>query len=86
MEAPGDADCVKWTQSMVEVMRAAPPGSYVLPPGLKSAVIRVEPEPPARKRPQRVAVLIDKDCGSSCEQFALAMRQSWNVKLMGRRT
>ncbi len=86
MEAPGDADCVKWAQSMVAAMRAAPPGSYVLSPDLKSAVIRVEPEPPARKRPQRVAVLIDKDCASSCEQLALAMRQSWNVKLMGRRT
>jgi C-terminal processing protease CtpA/Prc len=49
-------------------------------------VIRVEPEQPARKRPQRVAVLIDKTCGSSCEQFILAMRQSWNVKPMGRRT
>lgn len=36
--------------------------------------------------PRRVAILIDRDCGSSCEQFLLDMRQSYKVKLFGRPT
>jgi hypothetical protein len=28
-------------------------------------------------------VLIDSPCGSSCEEFLLAVRQSFNVKLVG---
>jgi C-terminal processing protease CtpA/Prc len=44
-------------------------------------------ERPARlelRRPQRVAVLIDRRCGSACEQFLLTVRQSYPVKLVGR--
>ena len=39
-----------------------------------------------REAPRRVAVVIDQACGSSCEQFVLSVRQSYNVKLFGRRT
>jgi len=35
-------------------------------------------------RPSRVAVLFDRGCGSSCEEFLLAVRQSFDVKLVGR--
>ena len=84
--APGDAGCVKAIQPLVDAMRAAPAGSYVRPPGSSSSVIRLDPDQPKRARPQRVAVLTDTACASSCEQFLLAMRQGWNVKLMGRRT
>ncbi|MEC4727529.1 hypothetical protein HWQ46_18455 [Shewanella sp. D64] len=38
------------------------------------------------KRPSRVAILIARSCGSSCEQFLLTARQSFNVKLLGSRT
>ena len=37
-----------------------------------------------KRRPQKVAVLMDKDCGSSCEQFLLTARQGFGVKLLGR--
>ena len=36
------------------------------------------------RRPTRVAVLVGHQCGSSCEEFLLAVRQSFQVKLLGR--
>lgn len=84
--APGDAGCAKTMQPLVEALRAAPAGTYVRPPGPSGLVMRWDPDQPKRARPQRVAVLTDTACASSCEQFLLAMRQGWNVKLMGRRT
>jgi C-terminal processing protease CtpA/Prc len=67
-------------------MRAATPGTYAPHPSLGDMVTRIDPDEPGRKRPTRVAVLTDRACGSSCEQFLLAMQQAWNVKLFGRRT
>jgi hypothetical protein len=84
--APGDKGCLESIGRLVEAMRAAKPGTYVPHPALKDVVTKVEPEDKGRKRPTRVAVLTDRGCGSSCEQFLLAMQQSWNVKLFGRRT
>lgn len=84
--APDDAGCRKAIQPLVEALRAAPAGTYVRPPGSSSPVMRLDPDQPERARPQRVAVLTDAGCASSCGQFLLAMRQGWNVKLMGRRT
>lgn len=42
------------------------------------------PEQLQTHRPRRVAILIDRRCGSACEQFLLTVRQSFNVKLVGR--
>lgn len=84
--APDEVGCRQFVEALVQAKRAVSPGTYVRPPGTSSSVMRWDPDQPKRARPQRVAVLTDTDCASSCEQFLLAMRQGWNVKLMGRRT
>jgi hypothetical protein len=84
--APGDKNCVAAIEPLVASMRAATPGTYAPHPSLGDMVTRIDPDEPGRKRPTRVAVLTDRACGSSCEQFLLAMQQAWNVKLFGRRT
>ncbi|MFO0474132.1 MAG: S41 family peptidase [Alphaproteobacteria bacterium] len=84
--APGDKNCIAALERLVTAMRAVPPGTYAPHPSLGDTVTRIDPDEPRRKRPARVAVLTDRACGSSCEQFLLAMKQAWNVKLFGRRT
>jgi hypothetical protein len=84
--APGDKNCIAALEPLVSAMRAVKPGTYVPHPSLGAIATRIEPDDADRKRPVRVAVLVDRRCGSSCEQFLLAMQQAWNVKLFGRRT
>lgn len=84
--APGDKNCIAALERLVTAMRAVRPGTYAPHPSLGDTVTRIDPDEPRRKRPARVAVLTDRECGSSCEQFLLAMKQAWNVKLFGRRT
>jgi hypothetical protein len=84
--APGDPSCPRALAPVAEAMRLAKPGSYVRPADAGESISRIEPDRVHAIKPQRVAVLIDRPCGSSCEEFLLAARQSWNVKLVGRRT
>jgi hypothetical protein len=83
--APGDKDCEESLAEAVKRMRAASSGSYVQqedgPP-----IHFLRAEKLELHRPARVAVMIDSHCGSSCEEFLLAVRQSFNVKLIGRRS
>jgi C-terminal processing protease CtpA/Prc len=83
--ASGDAECQKSASDRIARMRNAAPGMYVAVhdsgPMSYERVKSLEPH-----RPLRVAILIDGGCGSSCEQFALAARQSFNVKLIGQHT
>lgn len=83
--APGDSECEKSLSDPIARMRKAAPGAYVAmdDSGAMSyhRVERLEPH-----RPSRVAILIDGGCASSCEQFALEARQSFNVKLIGQHT
>jgi hypothetical protein len=79
----GDREtCEKDLAPIARAMQAAAPGSYVAGGGE-----RVEyryPEQTEAHQPARVAVLVDRACGSSCEQFLLAVRGSFKVKLLGR--
>lgn len=80
--APGDAACVLFAQSVLAALRAVPSGAWARVQADRFVYERsVVPE---KRRPQKVAVLMDRDCGSSCEQFLLTVRQGLGVKLLGR--
>ena len=83
--APGDAGCVKVVGAIVQRMKAAPSGSFVRMYEGEEIEFSA-PAKPTLHLPQRVAILIDGQCGSSCEQFLLDARQSFSVKLLGRHT
>ena len=80
-----ESDCQKWTAPIIARMQAVPSGSYVSPDDSPATqydrVAKLE-----KKRPTRVAILMDDGCISSCEEFLLAVRQSFTVKLIGRRS
>ncbi len=83
--SPGDKNCEQFVADAVKRMRGVPSGNYVSQEdGPDMQYLRVEKLEP--HRPARVAVLVDRRCGSSCEEFLLAVRQSFNVKLVGRRS
>jgi len=74
--------CMEMIAPIVAKMRAAPNGSMVL-----GGDARVDVESPGKreaKAPAKVAVLVDRDCGSTCEQFLLTVRSGFRVKLVGR--
>jgi len=74
--------CWSMIAPIVDKMRAAPNGSMVLGGDARVTYQGVgKPEP---KAPARVAVLVDRDCGSTCEQFLLTVRTGFRVKLVGR--
>lgn len=76
--------CEEAMGPVVKAMRAAPAGSFVLKGSERIVYEKVEnPEP---VKPSRVALLIDRGCGSSCEQFVLEARTSPRVKVLGRPT
>jgi hypothetical protein len=83
--APGDAECEKSMADPIAQMRKATPGTYVsMDGGAAMSYIRAERLEP--HRPSRVAILINGGCGSSCEEFVLEARQSFNVKVIGQHT
>lgn len=80
--APGDAACVLFAQSVLAALRAVPAGAWARVQADRFVFERsLVPE---KRRPQKVAVLMDRECGSSCEQFLLTVRQGLGVKLLGR--
>jgi len=85
MVSPGSKGCAAFVAQALERMRHAAPGSLV-PQEDGDAVRYVRPAKREPHSPERVAILIDRGCGSTCEEFLLAVRQSSSVKLLGRRT
>lgn len=77
------ARCAQQVAPIVATMRAGAPGSFVLMGAQRVASYPVRVE---AGRPARVAVLTDRACGSSCEQFVLAARTGLRVKIVGRPT
>ena len=76
-----DARCAAFVDLVVKAMKVAKSGDDI------SGHVGYEPALASPgKRPARVAILIDNACGSSCEQFLLAARQGFGVKLLGRHT
>jgi hypothetical protein len=82
LAAPGDAQCLKFSGQAAARMRMTTAGRYIAQEeGPSIQYVRVEkPEP---RRPRRVVVLMDRGCGSSCEEFLLTVRQAFGVKLVG---
>ena len=83
--APGDAQCESYTKEAVARMHSVESGNYVAQEG--SGELRFERiKQREKQRPSRVAILIDGRCGSSCEEFVVVARQSFNVKVIGQPT
>lgn len=80
--APGNASCVTHMAEAVTRMRSVAPGQFVAQSA--DGPVSYAPFSGQAAQPARVAVLVDRDCGSSCEQFLLEARQSLRVKLIGR--
>jgi hypothetical protein len=84
-EVVGDrASCLQQLAPIIAAVRGGAPGSWVMAGGEPVRYMRFDQAKPPQ--PERVAVLIDHPCGSSCEQFLLTVRGSFRVKLLGRPT
>lgn len=74
-------ECAAPIAAMAKRMHDAPSGTFI------SAGPDEDYDPKeVTRNPQRVAILIDRRCGSSCEQFALDARRHFKVKVFGRPT
>jgi len=74
-------ECAASIATMAKRLQDAPSGTFI------SAGPDENYDPrDVTRNPQRVAILIDRRCGSSCEQFALDARRHFKVKLFGRPT
>ena len=81
----GDELCEQAMKQERERMQSAPLGDWILQqPGPVLMDVRQEDIKPAR--PSKVAILVDGNCVSSCEEFLLSARQSFSVKLVGQRS
>ncbi len=85
LDTPPSEHCKTAMAGLAAAMRKAKPGTFFRPDETRPAVFVDTPKKIAAS-PQHVGVLIDKNCGSSCEQFVLKAKQSFKTKLFGRST
>ncbi|HWV15565.1 MAG TPA: S41 family peptidase, partial [Cellvibrio sp.] len=76
-------DCDKKVKVITDRMKTVEFGKFV--GQYQSGDISFSP-PVDHPKAERVALLIDGKCASSCEEFVLLLRQSFNVKLIGQKT
>jgi hypothetical protein len=74
-------ECAASIATMAKRLQDAPSGTFISAGPDEDYVPRE-----VTRNPQRVGILIDRHCGSSCEQFALEARRHFKVKLFGRPT
>ena len=79
-----DADSQKYLTKVIQKMRAQPNQWIQMSSSLESKEVITAKEVLAT--PKKVVILIDKNCGSSCEQFVLTAQQNSRVITMGRPT
>lgn len=81
---PGNKQCKDIMDPVATKMKSASSGTFVSV--ADSDIIYESEQTMEFKQPERVAVVISSRCGSSCEEFVLAIRQSFNVKIVGSNT
>jgi hypothetical protein len=79
--APHSTQCRDAAQAASHAMDLAAAGTFIPSPG--EASLTIETPRQVLRQPRRIGVLVDRRCASSCEEFLLAMRQSFKVKLFG---
>ncbi|MGZ5201590.1 MAG: S41 family peptidase [Telluria sp.] len=78
----GDSEkCMQAQAPVIKALEGAAPGTWVM---IGERVEYRRPEGREPRQPTRVAVLVDRACASSCEQFLLEARSGSHVKLLGR--
>jgi hypothetical protein len=80
--APQSTQCRDAARAASEAMDLAAAGTFIPSPGEQQS-LTIEKPGQVLRQPRRIGVLVDRRCASSCEEFLLAMRQSFKVKLFG---
>lgn len=76
-------DCDAKVKKIIDRMKSVKAGEFVSQNQSNDMFFTPAPDHP---KAEKVALLVDEKCASSCEEFVLLMRQSFNVKVIGQKT